>query len=141
MNRDDTFDPTIADWLHAEADHRVPQHLDAVLRRTRTERQRPAWSSLERWLPVDISRHRSVFSQPAIGRTLALLAALALLIAAIVAFAVGSRHPLPAPFGLARNGALLASANGDIFSIDPRTGSASPLITDTNDDLDRNSVV
>ncbi len=135
MNPSDAFDRHVSDWLHADAEHRVPEHLDAVLRRTRTERQRPAWSSLERWLPIDISRHRSVFSQPASGRTLALLAVLALLITAIVAFAVGSHHPLPAPFGLARNGALLASANGDIFSIDPRTGADSPLIKDANQDF------
>ena len=135
MNPSDAFDRHVSDWLHADAEHRVPEHLDAVLRRTRTERQRPAWSSLERWLPVDISRHRSVFSQPTFGRTLAFLAVLALLIAAIVAFAVGSHRQLPAPFGLAHNGALLASANGDIFSIDPRTGADSPLITDTNEDF------
>ena len=48
----DAFDRHVSDWLHADAEHRVPEHLDAVLRRTRTERQRPAWSSLERWLPV-----------------------------------------------------------------------------------------
>ena len=53
MNRTDRFDDIVSDWLHADAEHRVPEHLDAVLRRTRTERQRPAWSSLERWLPVD----------------------------------------------------------------------------------------
>ena len=52
MNRSDGFDHIVSDWLHADAEHRVPDHLDAVLRRTRTERQRPAWSSLERWLPV-----------------------------------------------------------------------------------------
>ena len=34
------------------AAHRVPGHLDAVLQETSTMRQRPAWSSLERWLPV-----------------------------------------------------------------------------------------
>ena len=53
MNPSDAFDRHVSDWLHADAEHRVPEHLDAVLRRTRTERQRPAWSSLERWLPMD----------------------------------------------------------------------------------------
>ena len=46
------FRPHRLRWLHEDAEHRVPDHLDAVLRRTQTERQRPAWSSLERWLPV-----------------------------------------------------------------------------------------
>ncbi len=52
MNHSDGFDRTVSDWLHVDAEHRVPDHLDAVLRRTRKERQRPAWSSLERWLPM-----------------------------------------------------------------------------------------
>ena len=60
MNPSDAFDRHVSDWLHADAEHRVPEHLDAVLRRTRTERQRPAWSSLERWLPVDTSTLRFI---------------------------------------------------------------------------------
>jgi len=47
MNPSDGFDRHVSEWLHADAEHRVPEHLDAVLVRTRTERQRPAWSSLE----------------------------------------------------------------------------------------------
>ena len=35
MNRTDRFDEIVSDWLHADAEYRVPQHLDAVLRRTR----------------------------------------------------------------------------------------------------------
>ena len=90
MNRDETFDPTISDWLHADAEHRVPEHLDAVLRRTRTERQRPAWSSLERWLPLDTTlRARGVLGpQP---RRIALVIALLIALAGLVIVAVGSR--------------------------------------------------
>ena len=47
MDRTDDFAPTVSAWLHEDARHRAPDDLDAVLRRTRTERQRPAWSSLE----------------------------------------------------------------------------------------------
>ena len=53
MITNDAFERKVSDWLHADAEHRIPDHLDAVLRRTSVERQRPAWSSLERWLPVD----------------------------------------------------------------------------------------
>ena len=42
MNPSDAFERHVSDWLHADAEHRVPEHLDAVLRRTQTERQRPA---------------------------------------------------------------------------------------------------
>ena len=34
MNHNDAFDRDVSDWLHADAEHRVPEHLDAVLRRT-----------------------------------------------------------------------------------------------------------
>ena len=40
-------------WLHEDATFRLPDHLDEVLAVTTVTRQRPAWSSLERWLPVD----------------------------------------------------------------------------------------
>ena len=53
MITNDAFERTVSDWLHADAEHRIPDHLDAVLRLTSAERQRPAWSSLERWLPMD----------------------------------------------------------------------------------------
>ena len=33
MNPNDAFDRDVSDWLHEDAEHRVPEHLDAVLRR------------------------------------------------------------------------------------------------------------
>ena len=135
MTLNDGFERTVSDWLDEQAGHGMPGYLDEALARTIRTRQRPAWSSLERWLPVDIATHSLVSTRAAFIRTLALLAVLAVLIATIVALAVGSPHRLPAPFGLARNGALLASGDGDIFSIDPRTGTATPLIKDSNSDF------
>jgi Tol biopolymer transport system component len=127
MNRSDGFDRHVSEWLHADAEHRVPDHLGAVLRRTRTERQRPAWSSLERWLPVDTTFRPGLFSASSRRLVLAALVLVALL--ALVLVAVGSRQQrLPAPFGPARNGVLLASADGDIFRIDPTTGQHTSLI-------------
>ena len=99
MNHSDRFDRTVSEWLHADADHRVPDHLDAVLQRTRSERQRPAWSSLERWLPMDLSERRSMFPLSTSVRPIAVLLLVALLIAVVIALAVGSYRPLPAPFG------------------------------------------
>ena len=40
-----------------------------------------------------------------------------------VAFYVGSQPRLPAPFGLAANGLVAYAQNGDIFTVDPITGS------------------
>jgi Tol biopolymer transport system component len=130
MTLNDGFERTVSDWLDEQAGHGMPGYLDEALARTTRTRQRPAWSSLERWLPVDLTAYRTVFNRPASVRGLAVLIVLALLIAAVVAVGIGSRRPLPAPFGLAQNGAIIASANGDIFSVDPNTGKSSPLIAD-----------
>ena len=54
---------------------------------------------------------------------------LAVVIAALVTVIVGSRRPLPPPFGLASNGELVSSANGDLFIVDPRSGTGTPLIS------------
>ena len=124
MNTSDRFDRNVSDWLHADAEHRVPQHLDAVLRRTRTERQRPAWSSLERWLPV----HTTLRLAPA--PRLAWALAIVILMLAIVAagLLVASRQRLPAPFGPARNGAIVSSHDGDIYAIDAMTHDARVIV-------------
>ena len=37
MTTSDDFDRTVSDWLHEEAEHRVPDHLDEVLVRTRPD--------------------------------------------------------------------------------------------------------
>jgi outer membrane protein assembly factor BamB len=128
MNPNDAFSSMVADWLRADAEHRVPDHLDAVLRRTSTERQRPAWSSLERWLPVDTTFRPRLLNVPSAGRLVA-VAALLLLILAISIFAVGSQQRLPEPFGLARNGIWLSSRDGDIYAIDPATMTSTALIS------------
>ena len=85
--------------------------------------------------PDGYRRVRMVFNRPAYVRGLALLIVLALLIAAVVAVGIGSRRPLPPPFGLAQNGAVIASADGDILAVDPNTGRTSPLIADGSFDF------
>jgi dipeptidyl aminopeptidase/acylaminoacyl peptidase len=130
MTYHDGFDRTVSEWLDEQAGRGAPGYLDEILTRTTRTRQRPWWSSLERWLPVDITAYRSVLVRPAPMRAFALLVILALLIVAVVAVAVGSRRALPLPYGLANNGAVIASADGDIFSIDPKSGRASMLIAD-----------
>lgn len=117
MNASDRFDQHVSDWLHVDAERRVPDHLDAVLRRTSTERQRPAWSSLERWLPV-----QTTLRLTPVPRVAWLLVVLGLLIAigAAVLWA-GTRQRLPEPFGPARNGAIVSSHDGEIYAVDPAT--------------------
>ena len=57
MTYNDGFDRTVSEWLTEQAGRGAPDYLDEVLARTTRTRQRPAWSSLERWLPV----HRRPF--------------------------------------------------------------------------------
>src|SRR6187401_3424558 len=105
MNRNDAFDLIVSEWLHVDAEHRVSPHLDAVLRRTRSERQRPAWSSLERWLPMQSTARLAPVPRMA---WLLVILALVLAIGAMAVLAVGSRSRQPAPpFGLARNGSVV----------------------------------
>jgi Tol biopolymer transport system component len=130
MTTSDAFERNLSTWLHEDAEHRVPGHLEEVLQRTVAMRQRPAWSSLERWLPMDTTFRRSVFARPVPMRQLALLLLIALLIAAFVAISVGT-HRVPPPYGFARNGAIVASHDGDIYAIDPTTSARSVMIGDT----------
>jgi Tol biopolymer transport system component len=127
MTTHDAFGRTLSTWLHEDAEHHVPEHLDDVLQRTAATRQRPAWSSLERWLPVNITLRRSLFSQPVQFGQIALLLIIGLLIAAFVAIAVGM-HRSPAPYGLAENGAIVSSRDGDIYAIDPATLAATLVV-------------
>jgi Tol biopolymer transport system component len=130
MNPDDGFDRHVATWLHADAQQRVPQHLDVVLRRTRAERQRPAWSSLERWLPVQATTRFAPV--PRFGWILALIAA-AVLLGGLLAL-VASRPRLPTPFGPAADGVSAFSVGGDIYTLDPATGIQTRIIAGPDED-------
>ena len=133
MKRADDFAPTVSAWLHEDARHHAPDDLDAVLRRTRTERQRPAWSSLERWLPVQTTLRFSP-----VPRVAWILVVLALVIALGMAAAltIGSRrHPLPPPFGPARNGLIVyGGSDHGIHALDLATGTTTSLTTGTEGD-------
>jgi Tol biopolymer transport system component len=128
MTTNDPFLRQLTTWLHEDAEHHVPDHLAEVLERSAATRQRAAWSSPGRWLPMDLSVRRSVFDRPNLLRPVALLVLIGLLLAAIVALVVGSSRPALEPFGLARNGVFVSSSDGDIQTIDPATSARSPLI-------------
>ena len=78
---------------------------------------------------MDTTLRRSVFARPVPMRQFALLLLIALLIAAFVAITVGT-HRVPPPYGLARNGDVVASRDGDIFRIDRTTSAESLLLGD-----------
>ena len=121
MTSNDRIERAMSAWLSEDAAFRVPDHLQEVLQVTRETRQRPAWSSLERWLPVDTTFRPRLFTVPRAGR-LVMVAALILLVLAIAIIAVGTYQTrLPEPFGLARNGLIATSNDGELYLIDPAT--------------------
>jgi Tol biopolymer transport system component len=106
----------------------IPDYFDDMLQSTTQARQRPAWSSLERWLPMGVIA-RPVPIRPFPWRLIAIAAVLVILAAAALVY-VGSRRVAPPPFGVARNGALLiGTADGDIVTVDPATGREVPVVS------------
>src|SRR5258708_10940501 len=112
MTARDDFNRTVSDWLDEEAGRGTPDYLDAVLAQTTRTRQRPAWSSLERWLPMAITFRARVAPIPRPLWILALLAVLALTAALLVFAGVGKR-PLP-HFGAAANGRIAFVDGGNL---------------------------
>lgn len=132
----DDLQQRLSTWLVEDGEHRVPDHLEAVLVQTATTRQRPAWASLERWLPMDLTAGTRTLTTPAMARTVRLLV-VGLLIVALIGIALasaGSRQRVPAPFGLAANGALLSASGGDIYIATSPQSARTPLITGPEED-------
>ena len=127
MTLNDGFDRTVTDWLDEQAGRGTPGYLDEILTRTTRTRQRPWWSSLERWLPMQTSLRLAPV--PRIAWLLVVVALVAALGVAVLV--IGAQHRAPAPpFGLARNGLIVYSlSDGDIHGLDPDTGTSKVLIS------------
>ena len=112
-----------------------PDYIDDVLATTAQRRQRPAWTSLERWLPmVDIAR-QPVLAPRIPWRSIAVAFVIIALLLAAVAVFIGTQPRLPAPFGLARNGLIAYDAGGDIYTADPETGVATAIVSGPETDV------
>ncbi len=112
----------------------APAYLGVVLERTRRTRQRRAWASLERWLPMELTLRRPVLAMPA--RLLAILLTLLLLLVAAmsVPLLLGSRLPAVVDTQW-RNGLIAYGRAGDIWVVDPDVGEPRVLIGElTTDD-------
>ena len=118
--------PELLDELGAAG---VPDYFDDMLRTTTRARQRPAWSSLERWIPMGVIA-RPLPIRPIPWRLIAVAALLVVLAAATLVY-VGTRRVVPPPpFGLAGNGAILiGTADGDIVTVDPTSGRPAPIVS------------
>jgi hypothetical protein len=134
MTINDGFERTVSDWLADQAGHGSPAYLDEVLVRTTRIRQRPAWSSLERWLPMDLTTQPRFVARPTLVKAL-LVGAVLLALIGIAIVAVGSRvQHVPAPFGLAANGQIAYWADGDILVADADGRNAHAVISGPSDD-------
>jgi Tol biopolymer transport system component len=124
--------PALLDDLYVAG---TPDYRDDLVRRTAAIRQRPAWTFPERWLPMDLATRRLPFAAVPL-RALIVLALILILAAAAVLLTVGSRHPLPAPFGPAGNGLIASSHNGNIVAWDPATASSRSIVDGPEVDSD-----
>jgi WD40 repeat protein len=114
MTPNDTLGRDLSRWLHEDGEHRVPDHLAEVLVQTVATRQRPWWSSPERWLHVDTA----VSSRAANLRPLLALVVIGALLLAAVGIAVVASQRQPTPvFGLADNGRIFVTQDGAIQSL------------------------
>jgi hypothetical protein len=135
MTAFDRIEPRLPALMAELAPASVPDYFDDMLRQTRRTRQRPAWASLERWLPMDVVTRPTVLRAPAL-RPLFILLLIGLLVGAALALYVGSRQTrLPEPFGPARNGMVLVSIGGDIIAIDPATGAQTTVVGGSTQDF------
>ena len=134
MTLSDGFERTVSEWLDEQAGRGAPGYLDEVLTRTTRTRQRPAWSSFERWLPVDLTLQPRFLARPTLGKAL-LVGVVLLAVIAIAIVAVGSRiQRVPPPFGLAANGQIAYWADGDILVADADGTHAHAVISGPSDD-------
>ena len=113
---------------------RAPDYRDDLVGRIGRTRQRPAWAFPGRWLHMDLTTERVPVAQMP-WRAIGLVALVALLLAASLAVYIGSQPRLPDPFGLASNGQVAYSTDGDIYTADPVTGVATALVSGPERDL------
>ena len=120
MNHRDDLDRMLSVWLDDPYTPPAPHYLGRVLERTRHTRQRPAWASLERWLPMADKVLQPTTAPPMRMARLLLIALLVLALAGAIAL-VGSRLLKPTPV-IPQGGSavfvystIVGDAGGDIY--------------------------
>ena len=118
MTTRDGFTRLLDTWLAEEGVPSTPDYLDDVLVRTSDTRQRPAWLSPGRWLPVDTTTlNPRAYSIPPVVRYGVLAALLVALLLAALALYAGTQHQrVPPPFGPASNGRIYFDVDGSIVT-------------------------
>ncbi|MBA2721243.1 MAG: PD40 domain-containing protein [Chloroflexi bacterium] len=136
MTTFDRLEPHFAELLDELAPAAVPDYFDDMLKATARTRQRPAWTSLERLLPMQVSARLAPLGFPS-WRPLVLLLVLAgLILALATTFLAGARPKLPPEFGPAKNGIVIyGNTTGDIMAVDPATGTTAVVIGGATQDF------
>jgi len=110
-------DRQLAAWLEHAAPAREPEHLlGQVLARTARTGRRPAWRIPERWFPMSVITTRVEVAPQVPWRLLAIALTLAAALVAGLLVAGGAFRPVAPPYGLAANGALFYSSQGDLYA-------------------------
>ena len=135
MTAADRFERDLSRLLDDLVDPPAPDEISAVFARTAGMRQRPAWASQQWWIPIAELAARVTADRRIPVRPVAIALLLVLLAAGAVLF-VGSSPPLPKPFGLASNGLVIYSADGDIFTADTVTGMPSRVVAGAGWDIE-----
>ena len=128
MNDRERLDRMLTTWTDEAWSPPPPAYLGEVLARTRQTRQRPAWASLERWLPMELTLRRPMLALPI--RLLAIMLALLLLLIAAMSVPLLFGSPsMPATVATEwRNGLIAWAQDGDIWVVDPEVGEPRVLI-------------
>jgi hypothetical protein len=117
----------LREFLVGEARLAHADYLDDILLESAGMRQRPAWTFLERWLPMAFATS-GVIAPPRIPwRILAVAALLVVLTLGGLLYA-GSARRVPPPFGRAENGLVAYGASGDILTVDLATGARRAVV-------------
>lgn len=134
MTVDGRIERNLPDILADLAVGPTPDYLHDVLATTARNRQRPAWTFVERWLPMTaLTRSTPLSAMPWRPIGVVLLLILALAAGAVL---IGSRpQRLPPPFGPAANGTLAFSVGGDIYVRDTATGTSRLIVGGPGIDL------
>ena len=128
MTTFERFERDVPRLMDELAPSRLPDYVDDMLRTTARTPQRPAWRTLERWLPMGVIAQTSTLPRVP-WRPIALVALLIIGVIAAGLAVAGSQQPaIPAPFGAADNGVLMYRApDGTIHSLDPDTGEVATI--------------
>jgi Tol biopolymer transport system component len=122
----DRFDHELPVLLEKLAEPRIPDYYDDLFSQTAHTSQRPAWTFLERWLPMLEIARRPVAPRMPWQPIVVLLVLVGALAAGLLLAA--ARPKLPPLIGPAANGLVVTSRDGDILTIDPRTGVTAVIV-------------